>query len=49
MRWYHYVAHFFGGSLASSIEADVIHRDASEPDERAESPRLTAGCANVDE
>ena len=41
--------HSYIDQVTDRIVADVIHRDASEPDERAESPRLTAGSANIDE
>jgi hypothetical protein len=35
--------------VTDRIVADVIHRDASDPDERAESRQLVAGSVNVDE
>jgi hypothetical protein len=35
--------------VTDRIVADVIHRDASEPDERVEPRQLTAGAANVEE
>jgi hypothetical protein len=35
--------------MIDRIVADVIHRDASDLDERGEPPQLTAGAANPDD
>jgi len=37
------------GQVTDRILAEVIHRDSSDPDERAVPPQLTTGAPNLDE